>query len=481
MTNLQSAKIGLIGLGVMGQNLALNIERNRYPIAVFDRDPRVVSTFVSRHTGKQIIPTSAPEEFVEKLERPRKIILLVKAGDPVDWTINLIKPFLSDGDVIIDGGNSYFKDTERRERELKGDGLYLIGSGTSGGEKGALLGPSLMPGGEREAYEQIRPIWEAIAAKVEDGPCVTYIGPGGSGHYVKMVHNGIEYGDMQLIAEAYDLLRKILGLKATEMAQIFDQWNQGELESYLIEITAKVLRVKDPETGKPLVDLVADKAGQKGTGKWTSQVAQDLGIAIPTIEAALTARNISARKEERVAASKLLNGPSLAQSGSNPRDLVEAIRDALYASKICSYAQGMSLIRAGSDEWKWNINLSEVARIWQGGCIIRARFLRRIKEAFARRADLPNLMLDDEFRERLDRAQANWRFVISLATQRGVPVLAMTSSLNYFDLYRTPNLPLNLTQAQRDFFGSHTYERVDKPDLGFVHTEWEQLLEEQGG
>ncbi len=478
MTDTNSAKIGLIGLGVMGQNLALNIERNHFPIAVFNRDPSAAAAFASRHPGKQIIPTKSPEEFVKSLERPRKIILLVKAGDPVDWTIKLIKPFLEKGDIIIDGGNSYFKDTERRERELQTEGLYMIGSGVSGGEKGALWGPSLMPGGERQAYEEIRPIWEAIAAKVEDGPCVTYIGPGGSGHYVKMVHNGIEYGDMQLIAEAYDLLRKILRLDAPQMVQIFEQWNQGELESYLIEITAKILRVRDPETGKPLVDLVADKAGQKGTGKWTSQVAQDLGIAIPTIEAALTARNISARKEERVVASKLIGAPPAEVLTGEQRDLIEAVREALYASKICSYAQGMSLIRAGSDEWKWNINLSEVARIWQGGCIIRARFLRRIKEAYARRADLPNLMLDDEFRQRLDQAQANWRLVVAMAARHGVPVFAMASSLSYFDLYRTANLPLNLTQAQRDFFGSHTYERSDKPELGFVHTEWEELLGE---
>ncbi|HZE71725.1 MAG TPA: NADP-dependent phosphogluconate dehydrogenase [Pyrinomonadaceae bacterium] len=469
-----SANIGLIGLGVMGQNLALNIERSHYSIAVYDREPPVVAAFASRHEGKRIIATRSPEEFVNALERPRKIILLVKAGDPVDWTINLIKPFLQKGDIIIDGGNSYFKDTERRERELKADGLFMIGSGTSGGEKGALWGPSLMPGGDRNAYEEIRPIWEAIAAKVEDGPCVTYIGPGGAGHYVKMVHNGIEYGDMQLIAEAYDLLRKVLHLDAAQMAEIFERWNQGELESYLIEITAKILRVKDKESGRPLVDLVADKAGQKGTGKWTSQVAQDLGIAIPTIEAALTARNISARKDERVRASELIGAPPAAPVSVNPADLIEAIRDALYASKICSYAQGMGLIRAGSDEWKWNINLSEVARIWQGGCIIRARFLRWIKEAYARRPDLPNLMFDDEFRQRLEKSQSNWRLVIRAAVQQGVPILAMTSSLSYFDLYRTANLPLNLTQAQRDFFGSHTYERLDKPELGFVHTEWEE-------
>jgi 6-phosphogluconate dehydrogenase len=479
MTTVNSAKIGLIGLGVMGQNLALNIERNRYPIAVFDREPNVVDGFASLHKGKQIVPTKSPEEFVRTLERPRKIILLVKAGDPVDWTIGLIKPFLEKGDIIVDGGNSYFKDTERRELALKGEGLYLIGSGTSGGEKGALEGPSLMPGGDLQAYEQIRPIWEAIVAKVEDGPCVTYIGPGGSGHYVKMVHNGIEYGDMQLIAEAYDLLRRVLHMEAEQIAEIFEDWNQGELESYLIEITARILRVKDPETGRPLVDLVSDKAGQKGTGKWTSQIAQDLGIAIPTIEAALTARNISARKLEREAASELIRGPRPELTTGSKGDFIAAVHDALYASKICSYAQGMSLIRAGSEKWKWNINLSEVARIWQGGCIIRARFLRRIKEAYARQTDLPNLMIDEEFSNRLGQLNLNWRTVISTALQQGVPVLAMTSSLGYFDLYRTANLPLNLTQAQRDFFGSHTYERWDKPEVGFVHTEWEELLSKQ--
>jgi 6-phosphogluconate dehydrogenase len=479
MTSPDSAKIGLIGLGVMGQNLALNIDRNKYPIAVFDRESQVVEEFASDHRDQKVIPSKSAEDFVLKLERPRKVILLVKAGDPVDWTIGLIKPFLEKGDIIVDGGNSYFKDTERRQSTLKAEGLYLIGSGTSGGEKGALWGPSLMPGGDVRAYEEIKPIWEAIAAKVEDGPCVTYIGSGGSGHFVKMVHNGIEYGDMQLIAEAYDLLRRVLHLEADQMAEVFEEWNNGELESYLIEITAKILRVRDPETGKPLVDLVADKAGQKGTGKWTSQVAQDLGIAIPTIEAALTARNVSARKKEREVASNSINGPASQLAMQNKGSFIEAVRDALYASKICSYAQGMSLIRAGSEEWQWNINLSEVARIWQGGCIIRARFLRRIKEAYARQSDLPNLMIDDEFKKRLERAQTNWRLVISTALQQGIPALAMTSSLGYFDLYRTARLPLNLTQAQRDFFGSHTYERSDKPELGFVHTEWEEMLSKQ--
>src|SRR6266542_7120811 len=473
MTDTNPAKIGLIGLGVMGQNLALNIERNHYPIAVFNREPTAAAAFASRHPDRPIIPTTSPEEFVRSLERPRKIILLVKAGDPVDWTINLIKPFLEKGDIIIDGGNSYIKDTERRERELKTEGLYMIGSGTSGGEKGALWGPSLMPGGDRQAYEEIRPIWEAIAAKVEDGPCVTYIGPGGSGHYVKMVHNGIEYGDMQLIAEAYDLLRKILRLDATQMAQIFEQWNQGELESYLIEITAKILRVRDSETDKPLVDLVGDKAGQKGTGKWTSQVAQDLGIAIPTIEAALTARNISARKEERVVASKLIGAPSEEVSTGDQRDLIEAVREALYASKICSYAQGMSLIRAGSDEWNWGINMREMARIWKGGCIIRARFLDSIMRAYERDPQLRNLLLDDEFNSRVEESQESWRRAVAYAQANGIAVPSMSASLAYFDSYRSETVPHNLTQAQRDYFGAHTYQRNDKgADAPFVHTDW---------
>ncbi|MGH9872679.1 MAG: NADP-dependent phosphogluconate dehydrogenase [Pyrinomonadaceae bacterium] len=475
----ETAQIGLIGLGVMGQNLALNIERNGFSIAVFERELPVLDAFIARESGKQILGAHSPEEFVLSLERPRKIILLVKAGDPVDWTITLIKPFLEAGDIIIDGGNSHFKDTERREKELQTAGMFMIGSGTSGGEKGALWGPSLMPGGDPQAYEQIRPIWEAIAAKVPDGPCVTYIGPGGSGHFVKMVHNGIEYGDMQLIAEVYGLLRDGFGLSTDAMADIFEEWNRGDLESYLIEITAKILRVKDPETGKPLVDLVLDKAGQKGTGKWTSQIALDLGVPIPTIDAAIVARVLSSQKDARVEASKRIGARTAGKFDAFSDKLKGYLHDALYASKICSYAQGMNLIKAGSDEFKWNINLSEVARIWQGGCIIRAKFLGRIKEAYLRAPALGNLLLDSEFSTKIDQAQAGWRIVVSTAMQQGLPVIAMSSSLGYFDMYRTANLPLNLTQAQRDFFGSHTYERVDKPGHGFVHTEWEELLEKQ--
>ena len=476
---VKSAKIGMIGLAVMGENLAMNIERNGFPIAVFNRDPAKVDAFVARTRGKQVIPTRSPEEFVRSLARPRKIILLVKAGDAVDWTIAQIKPYLEAGDIIIDGGNSFFQDTERREKTLKAEGLNFIGSGVSGGEKGALWGPSLMPGGDRAAYEQIRPIWEAIAAKVDDGPCVTYIGPGGAGHFVKMVHNGIEYGDMQLIAEAYDIMRNVLALSAVEMADIFDDWNRGSLSSFLIEITAKILRVNDPETKRPLVDLVLDQAGQKGTGKWTSETALDLGIVIPTINASIDSRTLSSHKSERVEASKQISGPRRAAFSGDKRAMVAAVHDALYASKICSYAQGMNLIRAGSENWQWNINLGEVSRIWKGGCIIRAQFLDKIKQAYQRRADLPNLLLDPDFKAWVEAAQPNWRLAVTTAMQQGVPVLAMACSLNYFDMYRTANLPLNLTQAQRDFFGSHTYERTDKPGQRPVHTEWEQLLEQQ--
>ena len=472
----KTAKIGMIGLGVMGENLARNIERNGYSIAVWNREPQKVDEFVERLAGHEVIGAKTPEEFVKALERPRKAILLVKAGDPVGWTVDQIKPFMEEGDIIIDGGNSYFQDTERREKSLKAEGLNFIGSGVSGGEKGALWGPSLMPGGDKNAYEQIRPIWEAIAANVGDGPCVTYIGPGGAGHFVKMVHNGIEYGDMQLIAEAYDLMRSIIGMEAAEMADVFDEWNKGDLESFLIEITAQILRVKDEETGKPLVDLVLDKAGQKGTGKWTSDIALDLGIVTPTIDAAVDTRNLSARKEERVEASKQIKGPERGKFTGDKKQMIQAIHDALYASKICSYAQGMNLIRAGSETYKWNIDLGECSRIWKGGCIIRAQFLDKIKQAYQRRADLPNLLLDPDFNAFVEQAQPNWRLAVATAIQTGVAVPGMSASIGYFDSYRTANLPLNLTQAQRDFFGSHTYERTDKPGQEPIHTEWEEML-----
>jgi 6-phosphogluconate dehydrogenase len=469
-----NANIGLIGLGVMGQNLTLNLVRNSFAVAVYDREPPVVENFLNSHHNQNITGFQAPDKFVRALQPPRKIILLVKAGDPVDWTIDQIKSYLQPGDIIIDGGNSHFSDTERREKQLKTQGLFFIGSGTSGGEKGALLGPSLMPGGDKGAYEQIRPMWEAIAAKVEDGPCVTYVGPGGAGHFVKMVHNGIEYADMQLIAEVYGVMRDGFRMNAGRMGEVFAEWNRGELNSYLIEITAKILQVTDKDTGQPLLDLILDQAEQKGTGKWTVQIASDLGVAIPTIEAATAARNISAQKAERLSASKKISAKTALTFGDFDTGAKESLRDALFASKICAYAQGMSLIRAGSEAFGWHIDLSEMARIWQGGCIIRAALLKKIKDAYLRNANLQNLLLDQEFNSALTNTQPNWRRVLSDAVRQGIPVLAMSASLGYFDMYRSANLPLNLTQAQRDFFGSHTYRRTDKPDLGPIHTEWEE-------
>ena len=474
-TKPELAKIGMIGLAVMGENLALNIARNGFPIAVFNRDTTKVDRFLERADGHQVIGAYSIQDFVNSLETPRKIILLVKAGKPVDDIIAQLKPFLSPQDIIIDGGNSYFEDTRRREKELKAEGFNFIGSGVSGGESGALWGPSLMPGGDRAAYEQIRPIWEAIAAKVDDGPCVTYVGPDGAGHFVKMVHNGIEYGDMQLIAEAYDILRNALGLEAAELADIFAEWNRGELNSFLIEITSKIFTVKDPQTGRPLVDMVLDAAGQKGTGKWTAEVALELGIVIPTMQAAIDARAMSARKSERVEASKQLSGPANARFDGDKQSLIDAVRDALYASKICSYAQGMNLIRKGSEEYGWDITLGELSRIWKGGCIIRAQFLDKIKQAYQKRPDLPNLLLDPDFKEWVMQAQPRWRQAVTTAQSLGIPAAAMSASLAYFDTYRTENLPLNLTQAQRDFFGSHTYKRTDDPDGDAIHTEWEEL------
>lgn len=476
---MAEADIGMAGLGVMGLNLAQNIERNGYTVAIWNREPDSVDEFMAgKAGGKHFVPTKSPEEFVRSLKRPRRIVMLIKAGAPVDWTIDQFKPFLEPGDILIDGGNSWFEDTQRREAALRAEKLHFIGSGVSGGEEGALKGPSLMPGGSREAYDAIRAIWEAIAAETDDGACTTYVGPDGAGHFVKMVHNGIEYGDMQLIAEAYDMLRRVVGMDNTQLADTFADWNKGLLNSYLIEITSKILRVMDKDTGKPLVDLILDKAGQKGTGKWTAQVALDLGVVIPTISAAIEARFISAQKEDRVAASKLLKGPGAELDGGDKTAMVAAIRDALYASKICSYAQGFDLIRAGSDKWNWGVDLGEMARIWKGGCIIRARFLDRIKIAYTRNPGLKNLLLDEDFRSWMDQAQVNWRVAVSTAQQHGLPVLAMAASLWYFDSYRTASLPQNLTQAQRDFFGSHTYERVDKPEEGAIHTEWEAALGE---
>jgi 6-phosphogluconate dehydrogenase len=383
-----------------------------------------------------------------------------------------LKPLLEPGDIVIEGGNSWYKDTQRREADLTRAGFHFFGVGVSGGEEGARRGPSMMPGGDKKAYEQLRPIFEAISAKTDSGACVTYVGPNGAGHFVKMVHNGIEYADMQLIAEAYDILRRSLGMSAGELADVFAQWNRGPLESFLIEITAKVMAVRDPESKKPLVDLVLDKAGQKGTGKWTAQVALDVGVPIPSISAAIDARVLSSMKSERVGASKKLTGPSEPTQPGDRTKLIQAVHQALYASKICAYAQGMSLIAAASKVENWGIDLKEMARIWKGGCIIRARFLDSIMRAYERRPDLPNLLLDDEFGGAVTTAQPAWRQVVGLAAHTGVPVLAFGASLSYFDSYRAAELPQNLTQAQRDAFGAHTFERVDHPDRGFMHFDW---------
>ena len=471
--------IGLIGLGVMGENLVLNMESKGFSVAVFNRTTEVTEKFaVGRAKGKNIQPTRTIEEFVGALKKPRIAMMMVKAGPPVDAVINELVPLLEKGDIIIDGGNSLFTDTQRRGKELEARGIHFVGMGVSGGEEGALKGPSLMPGGSRESWEIIAPIFRKIAAQVDGEPCCRYMGPDGAGHYVKMVHNGIEYGDIQLICEAYAILKDVLGMDAAQLADTFAEWNKGELESYLIEITSVIFRKIDPDTGKPLVDMILDKAGQKGTGIWTLQAAIRQYVVISTINAAVEARVISSRKEERVAASEILPHPRDRQFKGNRTRLIDAVRDALYASKIVSYTQGMELLRSGSAEYKWNLNLSDIATIWRGGCIIRARFLNRIVQAYRRDAALHNLLLDRYFTRAIKKAQPKWRLVLATAIKHGVATPAFSASLAYFDSYRAARLPANLLQAQRDFFGAHTYERIDKP--GVFHTDWAQPEEKQG-
>ncbi len=468
---------GLIGLAVMGENLALNVERNGFSVTVYNRTAEKTDTFMAkRGQDKQIQPAYTLEDFVKFLERPRKILVMVKAGAPVDAVINQLKPLLEPEDMIIDGGNSLYTDTAKRVQDLEGIGLQFVGMGVSGGEEGALNGPSLMPGGTKAAYEALEPILTKIAAQVDDGPCVTYIGPSGAGHYVKMVHNGIEYGDMQLIAEAYDLLKRAVGLDHTQLHEVFSEWNTTEeLDSFLIEITANIFKYIDLETGKPLVDLIMDAAGQKGTGRWTVIGALDLAVAIPTMAAAVNARVVSFYKQDRVAAAKILSGPTGTYQGDH-QAFIHKVRDALYCSKICSYAQGMALLSAASKAFDFQLNLSECARIWKGGCIIRARFLNDIKDAFNQDPDLPNLLLAPKFQQKMQEKQTAWREVIAEAAKLGIPTPAFSASLDYFDSYRSDRLPQNLTQAQRDYFGAHTYERIDKP--GVFHTEWTQTGEE---
>lgn len=469
----KKADIGLIGLAVMGENLVLNMESKGFSVAVFNRTVEKVDNFINgRGKDKNVIGCHSIEELCANLETPRKVMLMVKSGKPVDDFIELVIPYLEEGDIVIDGGNSHFPDTIRRTAYLESKGLLYIGTGVSGGEEGALLGPSIMPGGSPDAWPAVKPIFQAISAKVDDGsPCCEWVGANGAGHYVKMVHNGIEYGDMQMICEAYNLMKSILGMDAKEMQQVFEIWNEGELDSYLIEITKDILGTEDPETGKPVVDIILDTAGQKGTGKWTSESALDLGAPSPTIAEAVFARCLSAIKEERVAASSVLSGPTPSFDGDKA-EFIECIRKALYASKICSYAQGYQLLKLAAEEHGWDLKYGEIALMWRGGCIIRARFLGDIKAAFDKNPGLDNLLLDDFFKNIIDECQTAWRKVVAAAAINGVPTPAFSSALAYYDSLRSAVLPANLLQAQRDYFGAHTYERVDRPRGEFFHTAW---------
>jgi len=470
---MPSCDIGLIGLAVMGENLVLNMESKGFSVAVFNRTTAVTEKFAEgRAKGKNIVPTKTLEEFVGALKRPRKAMIMVKAGAPVDAVINQLLPLLEPGDIIIDGGNSLWTDTQRREKELTPKGIHFVGCGVSGGEEGALKGPSMMPGGSEESWAAVGPIFQKIAAIVEGEPCCRHMGPDGAGHYVKMVHNGIEYGDMQLICEAYAILKSTINPSAEEFHRIFADWNGGELNSYLIDITEKIFTRKDEETGKPLVDVILDKAGQKGTGKWTVGHAVELGVPLSTIAAAVEARIISSMKDERVAASKELPAPEVKPFAGDRQALIDAVRDALYASKIVSYAQGFVQLGAAAKLYNWPLNFGDIATIWRGGCIIRAQFLNRIKEAYEADPGLKNLLLAPFFRDIVAKTQSNWRYAIVTAIEQGVATPAFSASLAYYDSYRSERLPANLLQAQRDFFGAHTYERIDKPAGEFFHTEW---------
>jgi 6-phosphogluconate dehydrogenase len=466
------ADIGLVGLAVMGENLVLNMESHGFTVAVFNRTIDKVDNFVNgRGKEKNVIGCHSIEDLVGNLKSPRKIMLMVKAGKPVDDFIELLIPHLQKGDIIIDGGNSHFPDTIRRTKYLESKGFFFIGTGVSGGEEGALKGPSIMPGGSPAAWPAVKPIFQAIAAKVEDGtPCCDWVGENGAGHFVKMVHNGIEYGDMQLICEAYMIMKDLLGMSAAEMHEVLKEWNKGELNSYLIEISRDILAFKDTD-GKPLVDKILDTAGQKGTGKWTGVASLDLGVPLTLIGEAVYARCISAQKEERVEASKLLHGPKPSFTGDK-KAFIEDIKNALFASKLVSYAQGYVLMRAAAEEYKWNLNNGGIALMWRGGCIIRSTFLGKIKEAFDNNPKLTNLLLDPFFKEKIESSQASWRKVVAASITNGIWIPAMSTALNYYDGYRSERLPANLLQAQRDYFGAHTYERIDKPRGQFFHTNW---------
>ncbi|WP_422660449.1 NADP-dependent phosphogluconate dehydrogenase [Paenibacillus sp. EC2-1] len=467
---MEKQQIGVIGLAVMGKNLALNIESKGFTVSVYNRSPQKTEDLLKEAEGKNLKGTFSIEEFVESLETPRKILIMVQAGQATDGTIEQLLPHLDQGDIIIDGGNAYFPDTVRRSKELEAKGFRFIGAGVSGGEEGALKGPSIMPGGQKSAYELVQPILTAISAKINEEPCCTYIGPDGAGHYVKMVHNGIEYGDMQLICEAYHLMKDVLGLDAKELHGIFSEWNKGELDSYLIEITADIFSKYDEETGKPMVDLILDTAGQKGTGKWTSQSSLDLGVPLSMITESVFSRFLSAMKEERVAASSILNGPKTESFSGDKAEFIENVRKALFASKIVSYAQGFAQLRVASDEYNWDLQYGELAKIWRGGCIIRSRFLQNITDAYNNNPELKNLLLDPFFKEIIENYQDAWRKVVASAVTLGIPVPGFASALAYYDSYRTANLPANLLQAQRDYFGAHTFKRVDKE--GVFHFNW---------
>ncbi|KRL60915.1 NADP-dependent phosphogluconate dehydrogenase [Latilactobacillus fuchuensis] len=469
---MSQPQIGVIGMAVMGKNLALNIESRGYTVAIYNRTGSKTEAVMQDHAEKKLVASYTIADFVKTLEKPRRIILMVKAGAGTDAVITELLPLLDKGDVLIDGGNTFFGDTIRRNKELDKSGINFIGMGVSGGELGALEGPSMMPGGQKEAYDLVAPILEQMSAKAEDGqPCVTYIGPNGAGHYVKMVHNGIEYGDMELIAESYNLLRNVVGLSVEEIAAVFQEWNHGELDSYLMQITADILTRKDDlETGKPIVDVILDAAGNKGTGKWSSQSALELGVPQSLITESVYARYISAMKDERVAASKILPAPTVAKFSGDQKAMIEKIRQALYFSKIMSYAQGFEQMRVASDHYDWSLNYGEIAKIWREGCIIRARFLQKITDAFNHKADLNNLLLDDYFLEITKNYQGAVRDVAALAIQQGVPAPGLTAAITYFDSYRSEVLPANLIQAQRDYFGAHTYERTDRE--GIFHYTW---------
>ena len=474
---MSKQQIGVVGMAVMGRNLALNIESRGYSVSIFNRSSSKTDEVIALHPDKKLVPTYTVEEFVASLEKPRRILLMVKAGEATDKTIQSLLPHLDKGDILIDGGNTFFQDTIRRNEMLANSGINFIGTGVSGGEEGALKGPAIMPGGQKDAYDLVAPILEEIAAKADDGaPCVTYVGPNGAGHYVKMVHNGIEYGDMQLIAESYDILRRVGGLSVEETAEVFKSWNTGELDSYLIEITADILTKKDPETGKPMVEVIMDTAGNKGTGKWTSQSALDLGVPLPLITESVFARYISTLKEEREIASKELSPIKVPElSNTEKQALIESVRKGLYFSKIMSYAQGFAQMRVASEEFDWNLNYGEIAKIFRAGCIIRAQFLQKITDAFERDPELKNLLLDKYFLYVTESYQEAVREVVVTAVQAGIPVPTFSSALAYYDSYRSEVLPANLIQAQRDYFGAHTYNRVDKP--GVFHFEWAQERE----